>query len=252
MKFEGKVYVEVPEIKPYSCEGYVLMETSKACDHAISHYGCLSRNTIYKLETETNMKTITEINDSHIGKKFTAIIKGQCAEGIIVKEGYHYYLCQNAVNGETPIDRKGYKYGYTVKEGSAHNLYETRVLHLQVEEDVQWVWVSDSSEERARELKGKRILLAKIEGADFPFITVASGEMDKYLSGNKYAITKWKYAVPVEEEEWKPVHICLNNNHTAVVFEDEVHVGCQIFSFELIELLHEAVQKAKQFKNDNK
>ena len=194
------------------------------------------------------MKKVTELKPEYHGKKFRAIKDATPIKGKISYECGKYYFCQDKYDGVSCPDRLGFKYSWQASPTLSNSSFE----EVEIEDDTQWVWVSDSSEERARELKGKRILLAKIEGADFPFITVASGEMDKYLSGNKYAITKWKYAVPVEEEEWKPVHICLNNNHTAVVFEDEVHVGCQIFSFELIELLHEAVQKAKQFKNDNK
>jgi len=48
-----------------------------------------------------------------------------------------------------------------------------------------------------------------------------------------------------------PIKIQLNKEHTAIVSETTVEVGCQKFGFEAVDALTEAVKKAREFAKEN-
>lgn len=65
------------------------------------------------------------------------------------------------------------------------------------------------------------------------------GSLDKLFNTDFY-----RYKLPFYEE------VGLNDNHSAVVTDSVVKVGCQEFSFDVIEKLHECVQRAKTHRED--
>jgi hypothetical protein len=61
------------------------------------------------------MRNLTK-ND--VGKKFTAEIQGVSVKGRVQFESGRFYLCQNEKNGSNCIDKLGYKFSWTIGDGS--------------------------------------------------------------------------------------------------------------------------------------
>ena len=85
-------------------------------------------------------------------------------------------------------------------------------------EDVQWVYVSDKSEERALSDRDKRILVSKVGVTN---ICVEPLDNQEYIDWEFFGVCTWRYAVPVEKEkkerkllltdcEWEKVQNILN------------------------------------------
>ena len=53
-----------------------------------------------------------------VGKKFTAEIQGVSVSGKIQFESGKFYLCQNEKNGASCSDKLGYKFSWTIGDGS--------------------------------------------------------------------------------------------------------------------------------------
>jgi|688.fasta_scaffold36826_12 hypothetical protein len=62
---------------------------------------------------------ITEITDDMVSKKITCYIDGTFIDdGEITKEGDNFYILQNEQDGFEIKNKKGYKYSWTLKDGS--------------------------------------------------------------------------------------------------------------------------------------
>jgi len=57
-----------------------------------------------------------------VGTHFTAFIENEIATGEIQKNGIIIYLCQNTLDGQRCNNRLGYKYSWTIDEGSLEKL----------------------------------------------------------------------------------------------------------------------------------
>ncbi len=67
------------------------------------------------------------------GTRFTAEIKGVKTSGKIQKERGNIYLCQNILEGSTPTDTFGYKYGWYIQTGNTdEEFYIFNILNLKV------------------------------------------------------------------------------------------------------------------------
>ena len=58
------------------------------------------------------------------------------------------------------------------------------------------VWVSDNDPNKR---DTKAIYIAKAEGANYPYITVAKSDEDNYHAGNRFSTGEYLYATKVEE-----------------------------------------------------
>lgn len=80
-------------------------------------------------------------------------------------------------------------------------------------ETIQWVYVSDASEEDALQQKAKRILLSTLPWKVFnKYICVDETSTQKYLNWKEYYWTSWKYTVPVKEEEKKERKVMMTDS----------------------------------------
>lgn len=59
---------------------------------------------------------------------------------------------------------------------------------------------------------------------------------------------RYKKDILIKCEEYNPIKIKLNNSYKAIVYSDNIKVGCQTFTFDKIEELYKAVQKMKENK----
>lgn len=62
-----------------------------------------------------------------------------------------------------------------------------------------YVYVSDNSIEHALKSKNKRIFMAEIKGANFPYICIDGGDEKKFQTNQKFGTSKWIHAVKVPE-----------------------------------------------------
>ena len=76
---------------------------------------------------------ITELNDTHIGKKVSCrIYSDVIKEGKIQKQGDKYYICQNTRHGSECNDKLGYFASWTVERGSSKDISSTQVSDLRL------------------------------------------------------------------------------------------------------------------------
>ena len=66
------------------------------------------------------------------GRKFSAKIRGTYVEGLIRVEDGRAYLCQNKKDGADCDDRLGYRFSWTVRDGSRYALGDTGVTDLRL------------------------------------------------------------------------------------------------------------------------
>jgi hypothetical protein len=64
----------------------------------------------------------------------------------------------------------------------------------------------------------------------------------------KLSPTQAKVIKPV----YKNVEVKLNSEYTAIIYENDVKVGCQHFGFKEVKEVYEAVIAAEKWKNENK
>ena len=78
---------------------------------------------------------IKELNDSYIGKLFKFKIKGIEYIGKIQKQDENYYFCQDSREGNHCNDKLGYKYSWSVFNGSIDDLESTCVSDIFLHND---------------------------------------------------------------------------------------------------------------------
>jgi len=66
------------------------------------------------------------------GRKFSAKIKGDYVEGLIRVEDGRVYLCQNKRDGADCDDKLGFKYSWSVRDGSRDALDDTGITDLRL------------------------------------------------------------------------------------------------------------------------
>lgn len=82
------------------------------------------------------------------GLRFSAKIKDEGVTGIITVEDGYVYLCQDKLDGKDCIDKKGYKYSWSVKDGSKESLSNNSVRKFKI---IDW------SEEEIEKYKDWRV-----------------------------------------------------------------------------------------------
>lgn len=82
------------------------------------------------------------------GLRFSAKIKDEGVTGIITVEDGYVYLCQDKLDGKDCIDKKGYKYSWSVKDGSKESLSNNSVRKFKI---IEW------SEEEIEKYKDWRV-----------------------------------------------------------------------------------------------
>lgn len=201
------------------------------------------------------MKKVTTLIPEYDRKSFKGIIHTDTVEGKIYYDRLknQYFLCQNIRNGMSSPNKLGYTKSWNCDSGTERDLVIAAVSSLEVDiEETNYVYVSNRSEQDALFRKEKRILVAKLDCLNYPYVCVVGGQEHLHLAGHKIDISKWKFAVPVSDKPtWKPLTISVSSDYVATVEADHVKVGCQTISFSKVKEVYAAVCQAEEFKSEN-
>lgn len=134
------------------------------------------------------------------GKRFKAtIIKTPC-KGVISVEKNKVYLCQDKMDGEGCLDKKGCNYSWVVNGGTAKdlNMFSVSNFELIPEEPKEGDYVYVSTTNPLCEDKIKRIFIAKAKGYS---ICVDISSEKEYARGDFFLVSVWDYMRPITEED---------------------------------------------------
>lgn len=179
--------------------------------------------------------TIKEFNKLKTGDKVTCTICGVSITATVHREDDKVWLCQDAFPGDESPDKHGYKYSRKITSDTIE-LYKVELIENEFVRGEK-VLVSDTINCNGQE----RIFIAHIEGAEKPYLCLAMGQEELYYKGRSFAFVPWKYCK--KKPNFAPVKVKIDDELTAVFYEDYVNVEGVRMSFDLLKKITAIMQK---------
>lgn len=74
---------------------------------------------------------ITKLKPEHVGKRISCMIQDiPIRDGKIQYEGNYYYICQDVISGNRCLDKLGYHFSWSVRDGSSEAMCDNEVTNI--------------------------------------------------------------------------------------------------------------------------